>query len=230
MKPLERPVKPSTEAAKEDDTWRPSLGFVALAMAIAAGGITYLVMAPGTERQVVTPAARAPAAADAATATPTPSAPVPPTAAGLWMQPTPDSPPNMERPVNGDPTPDLSNYVNPGDNPTMQEVITRLQQNGIETGLAAFPPPGTRPPMVGLAVPEDFALPPGYVRHHQATDDGQRIEAILMFAPDRAFVDTPKGPVAVPKDRLVPPELAPEGLAIRRIVIPVPLPPPGPRP
>jgi len=146
------------------------------------------------------------------------------------MQSASGAPTGVEREVNGDPTPDLSNYVNPGDNPTMQEVITRLQQNGIETGLAAFPPPGTRPPMVGLAVPEDFALPPGYVRHHQATDDGQRIEAILMFAPDRAFVDTPKGPVAVPKDRLVPPELAPEGLAIRRIVIPVPLPPPGPRP
>ena len=55
-------------------------------------------------------------------------------------------------------------------------------------GGRAIPPPGTRPPLVGLAVPEDFALPEGYVRHHQATDDGQRIEAILMFSPDRQFV------------------------------------------
>lgn len=214
----------------QDDAWRPSFGFVALAAAIAAGGITYLVMSPEADRQGVTLAAPGPATATIATpATPASSSPAAPASAGLWMQ----SPPVVsqpERPINGDPTPDLSNYVNPGDNPTMQEVITRLQQNGVETGLAAFSPPGTRPPMVGLAVPEDFALPPGYVRHHQATDDGQRIEAILMFAPDLAFVDTPKGRVAVPKDRLVTPELAPEGLTLRRIAIPAPLPPPAPRP
>lgn len=229
MKPLGRPEKPSAQTSTREETWRPSFGFVALAMAIAAGGITYLVMAPASERKGVTLAAHTPTPPAAPMAMPLASTPVAPASTGLWIQQRPGSPTDTERPVNGDPTPDLSNYVNPGDNPTMQEVITRLQQNGIETGLAAFSPPGTRPPMVGLAVPEDFALPPGYVRHHQATDDGQRIEAILMFAPDRAFVDTPKGPVAVPKDRLVPPELAPEGLALRRIVIPAPLPPPGPR-
>ncbi len=130
--------------------------------------------------------------------------------------------------MNGDPTPDLSSYVNPGEKPTMNEVITRLHQAGIETGLGAFSPPGTRPPMIGIAVPEDFVLPPGYVRHHQATDDGQRIEAILMFAPDREFFDTPTGPVKIPKDRVVPPELAPPGLAIRRIVIPAPIASAGP--
>ena len=229
MKPLDRPAKPSAKTSAQDDTWRPSFGFVALAMAIAAGGITYLVMAPTTERQGVSLAAHTPTPPATPLALPPASAATTPATTGLWIQQKPGAAPITERPVNGDPTPDLSNYVNPGDNPTMQEVITRLQQNGIETGLAAFSPPGTRPPMIGLAVPEDFVLPPGYVRHHQATDDGQRIEAILMFAPDRAFVDTPKGSVAVPKDRLVPPELAPEGLALRRIVIPAPLPPPVPR-
>jgi apolipoprotein N-acyltransferase len=69
-------------------------------------------------------------------------------------------------------------------------------------------------------VPEDFVLPEGYVRHHQATDDGQRIEAILMFSPDRPPVDAANRPIAIPKDRVVPPELAPPGLPIRRIVIP----------
>ena len=231
MKPLGRPLKPHADAAAQGDTWRPSFGFIALAAAIAAGGITYLVMAPDTERQVVTLAAQVPQSTNMANAvSPTPSAPAPPTTSGLWMQSASSAPAGMEREVNGDPTPDLSNYVNPGDSPTMQEVITRLQQNGVETGLAAFSPPGTRPPMVGLAVPEDFALPPGYVRHHQATDDGQRIEAILMFAPDLGFIDTPKGRVAVPKDRLVTPELAPEGLTLRRVAIPAPLPQPGPRP
>jgi hypothetical protein len=134
----------------------------------------------------------------------------------------------QERAVNGDPTPDLSSYVNPGEKPTMNEVITRLHQAGVETGLGAFSPPGTRPPMIGIAVPEDFVLPPGYVRHHQATDDGQRIEAILMFAPDREFFDTANGPVKIPKDRVVPPELAPTGLPIRRIVIPAPIASAGP--
>ena len=74
--------------------------------------------------------------------------------------------------------------------------------------------------MLGLAVPEDYALPPGYVRHHQATDDGQRIEAILMFAPDHPLLEGQKLPAA---SRVVPPELAPPGLPIRRIELPAPL-------
>ncbi len=104
----------------------------------------------------------------------------------------------------------------------MNEVIARLHAAGVHTGLGAFNPPGTRPPMIGLAVPEDFPLPPGYVRHYQATDDGQRIEPILMFAPDYQ-ARTPDGqPVAMPPDRVVPPELAPPGLPIRRITVPAP--------
>ena len=104
----------------------------------------------------------------------------------------------------------------------MNEVIDRLHQAGVQSGLGAFLPPGTRPPLVGLAVPEDFALPDGYVRHYQATDDGQRIEPILMFAPGRQFVDAAGQPIAIPQDRVVPPELAPPGLPARRITIPAP--------
>lgn len=104
----------------------------------------------------------------------------------------------------------------------MNEVIDRLHQAGVHSGLGAFSPPGTRPPLVGIAVPEDFVLPEGYVRHYQATDDGQRIEPILMFAPGRAVVDASGRPVAVPKDRVVPPELVPPGLPLRRITIPPP--------
>jgi len=122
-----------------------------------------------------------------------------------------------------DQTPDITAFVNDGEEPTMAEVITRLHQAGVHTGLGAFSPPGTRPALVGLAVPEDFALPPGYVRHYQATDDGQRIEPILMFAPDARFFDADNRPVALPKDRVVPPELAPPGLPIRRIAIPPPI-------
>jgi hypothetical protein len=126
------------------------------------------------------------------------------------------------RDPNGDQTPDLSDYVNKDEKPTMAEVIDRLHQAGVHSGLGAFSPPGTRPPLVGLAVPEDFPLPEGYVRHYQATDDGQRIEPILMFAPDHQFFDAAHRPIAIPKDRVVPPELAPPGLPIRRIVIPAP--------
>lgn len=104
----------------------------------------------------------------------------------------------------------------------MNEVIERLHQAGIRTGLAAFNPPGTKPPLVGLAVPEGFALPDGYVRHYQATDDGQSIEPILMFAPGRQFYDAANNPITVPEDRVVPPELAPPGLPIRKVVIPTP--------
>jgi hypothetical protein len=78
---------------------------------------------------------------------------------------------------------------------------------------------------VGLAVPEGFELPAGYVRHHQATDDGQRIEAILMFSPDYQWFDAAGQPIQLPPDRVVPPELAPPGLPIRRIVVPAPVEP-----
>ena len=104
----------------------------------------------------------------------------------------------------------------------MQEVITRLQHNNVQSGLAAFSPPGTRPPKIGLAVPEDLVLPPGYVRHHQATDDGQRIEAILKFAPDHQIVDANQQPIEMPKDRVVPTHLAPPGFPLRTITIPPP--------
>jgi hypothetical protein len=104
----------------------------------------------------------------------------------------------------------------------MAEVIDRLHQAGVQGGLGAFTPPGTRPPLIGLAVPENFVLPEGYVRHYQATDDGQRIEPILMFSPDHPLFDAAHRPLAIPPDRVVPPELAPAGLPIRRVVVPAP--------
>lgn len=111
--------------------------------------------------------------------------------------------------------------------PTMGEVIAGLHKAGIRTGLGAFNPPGTSPPLVGLAVPEDFVLPEGYVRHHQATDDGQAIEPILMYSPDYEFLDAAGRPVAIPADRVVPASHAPAGLPIRQVRIPPPQPDPG---
>ena len=113
---------------------------------------------------------------------------------------------------------DLAAYFQPGDpEPTGAEVIKALQQAGVRTGLGAFNPPGTSPPLAGLAVPADFKLPEGYVRHHQVTDEGVPIEPILMFSPDFTLYDAQGRPIAMPASRIVPPELAPPGLPLRRI-------------
>lgn len=124
------------------------------------------------------------------------------------------------RDPNGDQSPDISDFVNQGEAPTMAEVIGRLQAAGVRSGLGAFNPPGTRPPLIGIAVGEDFNLPAGYVRHHQFTDDGQPIEPILMFSPEHPLVAALGGAGARPQDLVVPPALAPAGLTIRHIVVP----------
>jgi hypothetical protein len=118
---------------------------------------------------------------------------------------------------------DLSEFYVPGQPvPTMGEVIDRLHKAGIRSGLGAFSPPGTSPPLSGIAVPDDFPLPQGYVRHFQTTDDGQPIEAILMFSPDFEFFDASGKPIAIPENRVVPPEWAPPELPVRLIEIPRP--------
>lgn len=123
---------------------------------------------------------------------------------------------------NDDPN-DLANYFQPGDpEPTGAELIGALNDVGIRTGIGAFNPPGTSPPLEGLAVPDDFELPEGYVRHHQSSDDGVAIEPILMFAPDFTLHDARGRPIAMPGNRVVPPELAPPGMPLRRVRIPPP--------
>ena len=209
-------------------TWGPSPWVLALALAAVAAGLVWWWPASEPAPPAAAVAAAVPLTAASSTAV-EPNAPValtatPPPAPAL--APAPPQIPRHRDPT-GDLTPDLADYVNPGERPTMTEVIQRLQAAGVRTGLAAFNPPGTRPPLIGLAVPEQFELPPGYVRHHQATDDGQRIEPILMFAPDTPTLVVNGRTITVPADRVVPPELAPPGLPIRRIVVPAPV--DGPR-
>ncbi|WP_206203218.1 hypothetical protein [Thermomonas sp. HDW16] len=118
---------------------------------------------------------------------------------------------------------DLASVIVPGTPvPSMGEVIEGLHKAGIRTGLGAFNPPGTSPPLVGLAVPDDYPLPEGYVRHYQATDDGQAIEPILMYSPDYEFLDASGQPIAIPADRVVRAANAPTGLPIRQVRIPPP--------
>jgi hypothetical protein len=74
-------------------------------------------------------------------------------------------------------------------------------------------------------VPEDLELPEGYVRHYQATDDGELLPPILMFHPDYEFFDANGQPIELPEDLIVPPELAPPGLEDEPLLE---LPPPAP--
>ncbi len=192
---------------------RRGLLYLALAAILVAGVAVWLLSASRPPSDTAGDDTMSPASDPAA---PTPQA----------IDDAPASPPATARRVadatGNDPMGDLSDYVPPGEVPTMGEVIDRLHAAGVHTGLGAFQPPGTSPPLVGLAVPEDFPLPEGYVRHYQATDDGQRIEPILMFSPDFQFFDAAGNPVPIPADRVVPPEMAPPGLPIRRIEIPRP--------
>lgn len=206
--------------------WRPSWGWLVAAAVIVAVALAYgwtrsppSSVAEAEPAPAASPPAAAPAVAPPAAALATSAAAPSPVAASQPMVAAAPRIPRVRDP-NGDQTPDITDYINDGERPTMGEVINRLHQAGIHTGLGAFNPPGTRPPLVGLAVPEDFVLPEGYVRHYQATDDGQRIEPILMFSPDHVMTDAAGRPIAIPKDRVVPPEMAPPGLPIRRIVVP----------
>lgn len=222
MKRPEPPRRPDAHG----QGWRPSSGylFAALALVLVAVGLLLLLWRR-PDGAVPAVATERPAVAGGGTAAKPPAPPAPASAAAQGRgQVTPSRAPEGD----ADPTPDLKSYVARGEQPSMGEVIQRLHERGIHTGLGAFSPPGTRPPLVGLAVPEDFVLPKGYVRHHQATDDGQRIEAILMFAPGFQLYDAAGQPVAMPKDRVVPPELAPPGLPQRRIAIPPPVDPARP--
>jgi hypothetical protein len=100
------------------------------------------------------------------------------------------------------------------------DLILELRARGEQGGIAAFGVPGTDPPRPGIIVPEDFPLPEGYVRHYQTTDDGEQLPPILMFHPDFEFVDGQGDPVALPADGVVPPVLAPSGLAIQMLEVP----------
>jgi hypothetical protein len=76
---------------------------------------------------------------------------------------------------------------------------------------------GTKPLKIGLVVPEGFPLPPGYMRHYQATDDGERVAPILMFHPDYQPLDANGQPIALPENRVVPAELAPPGMPLQML-------------
>lgn len=218
MKTPRRSGKPRAHPVADRGGWRPSIGYLAIALALAVVCLLFLFKSSaGSDDAATTSSSSSAQGRDTFVTWTPPPLPAPSTEKEV----SPDLPEHVEG--DADPTRDLSFYVASGEKPTMPEVIERLHQAGIYTGLGAFNPPGTNPPVVGIAVPENFELPPGYVRHHQVTDDGQPIEPILMYSPDFQFVDAANQPLALPKDRVVLPEHAPPGLPIRRIEIPAPL-------
>ena len=221
---LNHKTPPSASGSAGAPDWGPNRALLVAAGVLALAGLAWLFYPADTTPEMPSAAPVRPTLASASQPAPDDSA------ATVWrlQENVPTwksaSPQASSEPANGsDPNPDLSHYVPRGAKPSMPEVIQRLHDAGVYTGLGAFNPPGTRPPMVGLAVPENYPLPAGFVRHHQATDDGQRIEPILMFAPDFQLYDAQKQPIDMPKNRVVTAELAPPGFPIRLIVLPAPL-------
>lgn len=198
---------------------RSNLGLYALlALVVVAVGVAYLVTRPGPPQAPGAVPTEAPAEEVGRAVTVV--ARVDPVITARDDRPTPPEMPNELRSLDSD---DVAAYIRPGDPaPTAAELIEALRHAGIHSGIAAFNPPGTSPPLPGLAVPEDFELPEGYVRHHQVTDEGEPIEPILMFSPDFDFYDAQGRPVPVPENRVVTPELAPPGFPIRQVEIPSP--------
>ncbi|QDH71149.1 hypothetical protein [Marilutibacter alkalisoli] len=201
--------------AKARPARRAALFYKLLAVVLVGAGIACLLQLPKTPRAVAGTGAETPVREARDAGQPAGSTDAMPTARRM--------PAPLEDPVDlpSRDRDDIAAWIRPGDpEPTVAEVIDALHHVGIRSGIAAFNPPGTSPPLEGLAVPEDYELPEGYVRHHQVTDEGEPIEAILMFSPDYTFHDDQGRPIQVPENRVVPPELAPPGLPLRRVRIP----------
>lgn len=189
-----------------------------LALVLAAVAIAYLLNRPRPTRDATVAPTAAPAEQARRVVNAVPR--MDPSSTVRDPRPAPPELPMELRSLDQD---DVAAHIRPGDpEPTAAELIDALQHAGIRSGIAAFNPPGTSPPLPGLAVPDGFQLPDGYVRHHQVTDAGEPIEPILMFSPDFDFRDADGRPIAIPDDRVVPPELAPPGFPIRRVEIPKP--------
>lgn len=124
------------------------------------------------------------------------------------------------RPLPAFADPDPEDELAAGDGPEEGEPEEVPPAGQARVGIGLFPAPGTKPIKRGIVVPDDFELPPGYMRHFQATDHGRMLEAILVFHPDYKPVDASGNPIPMPPGRVVPPELAPPGMPIKQLEVP----------
>ncbi len=182
-----------------------ALGFTAVCLLLSA----WLVSSPGPVPETEE-AAPVRVAENQAVPSPTPSRSAPKAAppaarpAAAQQEPTRDAPARASEPA-------------PTQEPTMAQDPT--PPSGSAEGIGLYRP-GTKPIKQGIVVPEDFELPPGYVRHYQATDNGERVKPILMFHPDYKPTDADGKPVELPESRVVPPEMAPPGMPIDILELP----------
>jgi hypothetical protein len=189
------------------------LAAVAAALVTAAALIAIVVIRMAPRERVPPGTNSEPMALEAPAPPPVARPEAPPVA-----RPAPAPPANVvasaERPVRPAPPAKRPEAVLPSVVPPLIEV----GEPG--TGIQVFPPPGTKPIKRGIVVPDDFVLPPGYVRHYQSSDDGRQLPPILMFHPDFQ----PKGEngevLPIPSDRVVPPEMAPPGMPVKILDLP----------
>ena len=139
-----------------------------------------------------------------------PPAPPAPSAPRIARAPERATAPMRESPPEPAPAPEEAPPPDSADAPT------------VPSGIGLFPPRGSDPVRVGIVVPEDFALPDGFMRHYQVTDDGQDVAPILVVHPDYELLDAQGQPVPRPEGGVVPPELAPPGMPIETLVVPEP--------
>lgn len=109
--------------------------------------------------------------------------------------------------------------TSPQPEPQQPPMTQDVEDTGPAEGIKLFRP-GTKPLKQGIIVPDDFELPPGYLRHYQTTDNGEMQKPILMFHPDYKPVDSNGQPVELPASRVVPPEMAPPGMPIDILELP----------
>jgi hypothetical protein len=201
---------------------RKSVWLIAAAMALVALAALLLVRVAGERiaTDVATPSEppkSAPATAAASTREQE-TKPVATRHARRIAAPTSESPPT-------DPAP--ARAAQPAEPPSREDAPFSMGKPGETSGIKLFPAMGTKPTKIGIVVPDDFELPEGYVRHFQASEDGELLPAILLFHPDFEWVDDAGEPIPLPPDRVVPPELAPPGMPIEMLEVREPQREPG---
>lgn len=186
---------------------RKSVWLVTAAFALLALSLPLLYFAAGPRRTLPAPEEPEPSSRVAAAPTDEPDAPQP------EIEKRRAKPVALQRES-------ATEAEKPTDPPAREDAPFSFGPAGEKTGMALFPPHGTKPIKIGIVVPEDFEVPEGYLRHYQSNDDGELLPAILLFHPDYQWVDEAGEVVELPADGVVPADMAPPGLAIEMLEMP----------
>ncbi len=192
-----------------------------LALAIMLVGLAVIVLLRPLMNQSQTLATQAASSGTMANPPAPRLTPAPPkvlqrAAAPVDVPPPPDHPAPMPATESAPVAPQAGPVYDATPPPTPEDEAADASANE-PSGIAVFPPRGTKPIKRGVIVPEGFELPPGYVRHYQTTDDGRMLPPILMFHPDYQPLDERGQPIPLPEDRVVPPDMAPPGMPVQTL-------------